>query len=76
MESAPLPLARTYARKAAIEAQKAEINRTSFETAREQHELAAGEFANARKGTHDQEAGLVLRTYCGTLTFSYRLFAS
>jgi hypothetical protein len=56
MESAPLPLARTYARKAAVEAQKAEINRTSFDTAREQHELAAGEFAKARDGTHDQEA--------------------
>lgn len=55
MENAPLTTARNFARKAALEAQKAEINRTSFETAKEQHELAAGEFANARKGTHDQE---------------------
>jgi hypothetical protein len=58
MESAPLQLAHTYARKAAIEAQKAEIKRTSFGPAREQHELAAREFAKARKGTNDQEVSL------------------
>lgn len=55
MENAPLTTARAFARKAALEAQKAEINQTSFETAKEQHELAAGEFANARKGTYNQE---------------------
>jgi len=52
-----LRLAHTYARKAYVEAQKAEIKRTSLEPAREQHELAAGEFANARKGTTDLEVG-------------------
>lgn len=57
-----MPLARTYARKAAVEAQKAEANRTSFDTAKEQHELAAGEFANARRGTHDREACLPSET--------------
>jgi hypothetical protein len=75
MESAPLPLARTYARKAAFEAQKAEINRTSFETAREQHELAAGEFANARNATHDREVRLLWKNHTQTLTFP-RLFVS
>ncbi|QDS74800.1 hypothetical protein FKW77_002186 [Venturia effusa] len=60
MENAPLTVARTFARKAALEAQKADINRTSFDTAKEQHELAAAEFANARTGTHDQEAIRIL----------------
>ncbi|TID14706.1 hypothetical protein E2P81_ATG08661 [Venturia nashicola] len=60
MENAPLTTARTFARKAALEAQKADLNRTSFESAKEQHELAAGEFANARKETHDQEAIRIL----------------
>ncbi|MCJ1410847.1 hypothetical protein MMC19_004933 [Ptychographa xylographoides] len=51
MESTPLVLAHSHARSASIETQKANPTAAS-----EEHDLAAGEFANAAKATNDTEA--------------------
>jgi hypothetical protein len=55
MDTAPLVSGHTHARKAIVELQKG-----SSQTAGTEHELAAGEFATARKATEDLE---VLPTY-------------
>ncbi|KIX10183.1 uncharacterized protein Z518_01264 [Rhinocladiella mackenziei CBS 650.93] len=55
MESAPLTLAHTHARNAALE-----TRRSNPVAASEEHDLAAAEFASAAQGTTDSEALRVL----------------
>jgi hypothetical protein len=50
MDGAPLNTAYSHARKAVVETHKG-----NAQVARKEHELAAAEFATARKGTHDLE---------------------
>jgi len=52
MEKAPLVAGHDHARRAVVETQKG-----SGQSAREEHELAAGEFASAQSGTEDLEVG-------------------
>ena len=52
MDAAPLTAAHSHARTAAQETQKA---KPDYKVAKEEHELAAGEFATARGGTEDSE---------------------
>ncbi|KAL9117823.1 MAG: hypothetical protein Q9187_005634 [Circinaria calcarea] len=56
MESTPLTLAHAHARNASVETRKANPTAAS-----EEHDLAAGEFANAAKGTTDTEAFRTLK---------------
>ncbi|EOD52112.1 hypothetical protein GTA08_BOTSDO09729 [Neofusicoccum parvum] len=56
METAPLTLAHAHARNASAETWKANSSQASDE-----HQLAAGEFARAAKGTSDLEAFRVLK---------------
>jgi hypothetical protein len=55
MEAAPLNLAQTHARNAALE-----TKRSNPVAASEEHDLAAAEFAAAAKGSSDQEAVRIL----------------
>ncbi|KPI42501.1 uncharacterized protein AB675_9657 [Cyphellophora attinorum] len=55
MEAAPLSLAQTHARNAALE-----TKRSNPVAASEEHDLAAAEFATAAKGSSDQEAVRIL----------------
>jgi hypothetical protein len=59
MDTAPLVSGHAHARKAIVELQKG-----SSQTAGSEHELAAGEFAAARKGTEDLEVLSTCRYAC------------
>ncbi|KAI9731746.1 MAG: hypothetical protein M1834_004535 [Cirrosporium novae-zelandiae] len=56
METSPLTLAHAHARSAALE-----TRRSNLSAASEEHDLAAGEFSSAAKGTADAEAARVLK---------------
>ncbi len=58
MEAAPLTRAHTHARNAVRDYQK-----SNSVAASEEHELAAGEFSTAAKGTEDTEVHIESRPY-------------